>query len=172
MTEAVRRVHRNRVDVRIASFCATLGALIAVLSGAAPVNAVSGDVILVLSSAWLVIWASASAPWWAGAIACGIGASIALDPVVVTLGAMGFIAGLVVGVQQRDNGTTRAVIGAIAVNTLIRSDLDGFHGLSAVIGICTCAALLILGLGLLVTRRREARNPVGPDAGCELGSSS
>lgn len=32
--------------------------------------------------------------------------------------------------------------------------------------------LLILGLGLLVTRRREARNPVGLDVGCELGSSS
>ena len=81
----------------------------------------------------------------------GIGASIALDPIVAMLGVIGFIAGLVVGVQQPDNGTTRAVIGAIAVNTLIRSELDGFLGLPTIIGISTCAALLILGL-----RRRKS----------------
>lgn len=101
MTKLVRLRRRNLVDEPLAVLVAVAGALVAVGSGATPTGSPAWDAIYVFAASAVTIWASASAPWWAGAVACGIGASIALDPIVAMLGAIGFIAGLVVGVQQR-----------------------------------------------------------------------
>ncbi len=68
------------------------------------------------------------------------------------IGAFGFVAGLAIGVRQRDQSELRAIVGAVAVNVLLRSELDGFFGLSAIIGIATCLALLVLGV-----RRRPSK---------------
>ena len=93
------------------------------------------DVQFLVAAVGFVTWASASAPWWAGAAACGVGASIAFDPVVVAVGVVGFVLGLRIGVRRRDQSVMRALVGAIALNVLIRSELDGFLGLSAVVGV-------------------------------------
>lgn len=151
MNRARRFVRRNRVDERRALGISGVGALLAVFAGASPTGSTLIDIALVFVGAAVVIWASASAPWWASASACGIAAVIALDPVLAVVGSLGFVGGLAVGVHRQDQAELRAVIGAIAVNVLLRSELGGFFGLSAVIGITVCATLLVLGL-----RRRPA----------------
>jgi hypothetical protein len=80
------------------------------------------------------------------ATAAGVAAVIALDPLLALLGAVGFVGGLASGVQRRDLGGLRAVVAAIGLNVLIRSDLQGFLGLSAIIGIATGITLFVIGL--------------------------
>lgn len=152
MTEATRFVRRNRVDEPKAFGIAVLGGLLAAAAGASPTGSTVVDVALVVIFAGAVVWASASAPWWAVTAAAGIGAVIALDPVVAVIGFIGFGLGLWLGVRRRDLAELRAVIGAIAVNVLIRSDLGGFLGLSAIVGVVVCIALFVLGV-----RRRPSR---------------
>lgn len=156
MSRRTRPVRRNSVSEPAAQAVALAAVLATMLEPSSPVGLGGVDRLVMAVAVWAVVSASATAPWWVGAVACGIGASIALDPIVAALGAVGFVAGLAVGIQRRDNGTTRAVIGGIAVNTLVRSELEGIHGLSALIGIGACAALLILGLR---RRRSKIRRP-------------
>ena len=51
-----------------------------------------------------------------------------------------------IGVRRDDQAELRAVVAAVALNVLIRSELDGFLGLSAIIGISIGIALFVLGL--------------------------
>ena len=151
MTE-VRFVRRNRVDERFAAGAALVAACLALMAPASPTGSPIADGIVVAFAAAGVTWSSASAPWWAVATACGISAAIALDPIVATVAFLGFLAGLHVGVVRRNDGVIRSVAGAVAVNTLLWSELEGFFGLSAIIGIATCSALVLLG-----ARRRPSR---------------
>lgn len=156
MNARVRFVRRNRVNEPVAVVVAASGAVVTVQAGVSPTGSTVIDVVVVALSAFAVIWASASAPWWAGACAAGTAACLALEPGPAIVGAVGFVAGLVVGLVRRDNSATRAVVGALAVNALARSDLDGFFGLSSVVGLTVCAALLVLGLR---RRRSMIRRP-------------
>jgi hypothetical protein len=146
MTEGVPFVRRNRVDERVAASIAVLAGLGAAAAGAEPTGSAMIDVLLVTVSVAAVVWASASAPWWALASASGLGAVIAVDPIVAIAGAAGFIAGLVIGARRRDHSALRAVVGAVALNVLIRSEFEGFFGLSALLGISVAVALFIVGV--------------------------
>lgn len=152
MTEPKRFVRRNRVDERAALAIALSSGLIAAFAGAAPTGGTVVDVALVVLAVGAVVWASASAPWWASAGACGVGAAIAMQPVVATVGLVGFVAGLSIGIRRRDQPEMRALAGGIAANVLIRSELEGFFGLSAIIGLAVLGGLFLVGL----RRRRSA----------------
>ena len=103
------------------------------------------------------MWASASAPWWAPAGAAGIAAVIAFQPILTIVAALAFVAGLFIGLRRRDQAELRAVVAGVALNVLIRSELDGFFGLSAIIGVSIGVALFVVG----VLRRPSAvRRPV------------
>ena len=146
MNKTGRLVRRNHVDERNAVGLAAIGGVAAALSGARPTGFAPVDVVIVFVAVGAVIWAAASAPWWASAIAAGVAGVLALNPLLTVLGAVGFVGGLVIGVQRRDHGELRAVVAAIALNVLIRSDLQGFLGLSAIIGIATGITLFAIGL--------------------------
>ena len=152
MTEQSRFIRRNRVDERTASVIAAAAGVIAAFAGAEPTGNSVVDVVLVVASVGAVVWASASAPWWAPTVAAGVGAVIALDPIVAAVGALGFAGGLFIGLRQQDQSAPRAVVAAIAMNVLIRSELGGFLGLSAIIGVTLGALLFVVGL-----RRRPSR---------------
>jgi hypothetical protein len=145
MTDTVRFVRRNRVDERYALAIAAIGGLVAALAGAHPTGSAAVDAVLVSVTIGAVVWASASAPWWATAAASGIAAVVAFDAVLSLIGAAGFVVGLVVGIRQRDQSEIRAIVGAVAMNIFIRSQLDGFLGLSAIIGVSVGVALFVLG---------------------------
>jgi hypothetical protein len=151
MTEAGRFVRRNRVNERNAALIAVAAGVLAALAGAEPTGSTVVDVLIVVVAVGSVVWAAASAPWWAAAGAAGIAAATALDPLVAAVGALGFAGGLHIGIKRKDQSEVRAVVAAIAMNCLIRSELDGFLGLSAIVGIAVGLFLLISGL-----RRRPA----------------
>lgn len=146
MTDPGRFVRRNRVDERLAVAIGVLGGLVAALAGASPTGSASVDAVLVFTFVGAVVWASASAPWWAPAAASGIGAVIAFDPILTIIGVVGFVAGLAVGVRRDHQSELRALVGAVATNVLIRSELEGFLGLSAIIGVTIGIALFVIGV--------------------------
>ncbi len=156
MTDTTRFVRRNRVDETLASAIAIMGAGLAVAAGAEPTGTTAIDVVLVAAFSGLVIWASASAPWWAVSAAAGIAAAVAFDPIIAAIGFAGFVIGLWIGIRRRNLAVERAVVGAIAVNVLIRSELGGFLGLSAIIGVAVCIGLFVLGVR---RRPRAVRRP-------------
>jgi hypothetical protein len=157
MTQAERFVRRNRVDERNAAAIGALAGIAAVFSGAQPTGSTFVDWLLVALSVGAVVWASASAPWWAPAGAAGIAAVVALQPVLTVIGAVAFVVGLVIGVRRRDQAELRAVVAAVAMNVFIRSELDGFFGLSAIVGVTIGVALFVVG----VRRRPSAIRRVG-----------
>jgi hypothetical protein len=164
MSDTVRLVRRNRVDERVAIAIAAVAGLIAATAGARPTGSATVDAVMVFLAVAAVVWASASAPWWAPAAASGVAAITAFDPVLTLIGAVGFVVGLVVGVRQRDQSELRAVVAAIAMNVLIRSELAGFLGLSAIIGVG-------IGLLLFVTGIRRRRSAIRRPAWIALGAA-
>jgi hypothetical protein len=146
MTDPAPFVRRNRVNERNAVAIAALGGVVAALAGARPTGSGPADAVLAFVVVGAVVWASASAPWWAPATASGIGAVIAFDPLVALIGVAGFLAGLAVGVRRHHQSELRAVVGAVAMNVLIRSELDGFLGLTAIIGAGVGVALFVIGV--------------------------
>ncbi len=124
------------------------------------------DWILVGVGVAAVVWAAASAPWWAVAGAAGIAAVVAFEPIVAAVAAVAFGLGLWIGVRQRDQSTLRAIVAAVAMNALIRSELDGFLGLSAIIGITVGVALFVVGL----RRRPSAIRRIGWISAASIGA--
>ncbi len=144
--EHSRFVRRNRVDERFATAIAVVAGVVACLAGAAPTGSSFVDYLVVGLAIAVATWASASAPWWASASAAGIAAAIALDPVVIAVSGIAFLAGLTIGIRRRDQSELRAVVGGVAMNALVRSELEGFFGLSAIIGVSVGVSLFVLGL--------------------------
>lgn len=142
---------RRRVNDRVVIPLAVVAGIIAALSGASPTATTWTDGIIVIASVALVTWAGASTPWWAGAAFAGIAAATAGTVPLTVIGLAAFAAALWVGLQRRDVPLMRAAVAGVALNVLIRSDLDGFLGLSALIGVAASIAILIIG----VTRRRS-----------------
>ncbi|MFK7917839.1 MAG: DUF4012 domain-containing protein [Ilumatobacter sp.] len=151
MTE-VRFKRRNRVDERYAGAIAVVAGLVSLLSPASPTGSTVTDAIVLLTCVGVVTWASASAQWWALTGVAGIAAAIALDPMPAVLAFLAFLAGVHVGLFRRDDTEIRAVAGGVAVNVLLWSQLGGFLGLSAIVGITASTVLLVLGI-----RRRPSR---------------
>lgn len=146
MSDTGRFVRRNRVDERYAVAIGSLGGIVAALAGARPTDATVVDVILVAATVGAVVWASASAAWWVTATACGIAAVVAFDPLLAIVGAAAFVAALTIGVRRRESSVLRAVLGAVAMNVLIRSELGGFLGLSAIVGVGVGVFLFVMGV--------------------------
>ena len=146
MVERYRFKRRNRVDERGAAAIAVVSGIVAVFSGASPTGVGVVDVLLVFAGAAAVTWASASAPWWAVAAASGVAAVTAIHPLWAAIGAIGFIGGLYIGLARRNQSALREITGAIAVNVFVRSELEGFFGLSVIVGIAVGGALLIAGI--------------------------
>ena len=146
MSESARFVRRNCVDERTAVGIGAVAGLLAALAGARPTGNAAIDFVLVACFVGAVVWASASASWWAPASASGVAAVVAFEPWLVLLGGLGFVGGLVIGVRRQDLSEQRAVVAAIAMNVLIRSELGEFFGFSAIIGITVGIMLFVVGL--------------------------
>ena len=145
-------VRANRLDERAAITIAAVSGVVAALAGAQPTGSGLVDPLLVGVAVAFVTWAAASAPWWAVAATAAIASIVAFDGVLTLVGALAFVVGLWIGVRRRDLGTVRAIVAAVALNVLVRSELVGFFGSSALIGIATGVVLFVVGI-----RRRRRR---------------
>ena len=166
MSQAERFVRRNRVDEGHAVAIALVAGVAAAFAGARPTGVALVDVPLVAAAVAAVVWAAASAPWWTPTLAAGLGAAVALNPVVAVSGTVAFALGLFVGVRQRHQSELRALVAATAMNVLIRSNLDGLLGLSAVIGCSLGVLIFVLG----VRRRPSARGRVAFISSASVGA--
>ena len=140
------------MNERNVALIAVVAGAVAAMSGAAPTGSPVIDVAMIAISVAAVVWASASAPWWAISLVAGVSAVTANQLLLSVIGAVAFVGGLAVGARRDHQSELRAVVGAVALNVLIRSELEGFFGLSAVVGIAM--GVLLLGFGLW---RRPAR---------------
>jgi Protein of unknown function (DUF4012) len=147
-----RHIRRNRLDERVAIAIAVVSGIVASFADVEPTGSPAVDHPMVGLAVAFVTWAAASAPWWAVATTAGVAAVVAVDAALTFIGALAFLAGLWIGVRRRDLGALRAVVAAIGLNVLVRSELDGFFGSSALIGVVTGVALFLVGI-----RRRRRR---------------
>lgn len=154
-TNGIRRVRRAvRLDERLVAAIAVAGGVAAAFSDVDPTGDRIVGRILVGVAVAVVSWAAASAPWWAVAGATGIAAVAVVDATLTIIGAAGFVVALWVGVRRRDLAVVRAACAALALNLLARSELESFHGASAVIAIATGCLLFVLGVR---RRKRQTR---------------
>lgn len=150
------------LDERQAPLIAIASGIAAAFSDAAPTGSPGIDRMFVGLVVAAVTWAAGAAAWWAVSASAGIAAVAAIDPLLTVVGVVAFVGGLWIRVHQRDLGAVRAVVAATVLNVLARSELEGFFGSSAVVGIGIGVALF--GLGLRCRRhpvRRVACATVG-----------
>lgn len=128
---------------------AALSGLIAALAGAEPTGTTGVDSLLVIVMASLVVVLASRGPWWSTTAAAGMGAAVALQPIGAVFGAAGFIVGSVAGARPGDGSPVvrfgPPLTAGLALNSLIRSDLEGVVGLSSLIGTCLAAMMSLLG---------------------------
>ncbi len=156
---------RRRVNDRVVVPVAVAAGLAAALSGASPTGSTGIDVLMIIAAVALVSWAGASTAWWVGAALAGLAAATAGDLVLTAISLAAFAGALWIGLQRRDVPIARAVVIGVGCNVLIRSELGGFLGLSAIVGLAAGAAVVVIGL-----RRRPRRLRRGVYVG--LGSTA
>lgn len=132
-------------DVLAIAVVAVTAGIIAVFSGAEPTGLMLVDWLLIAGSTSSVVWASASAHWSASAAVVVIASAIALQPVLAVLGIIVLFCSISLLARHRYHPALRALLAAVGMNLLIRSELGGFFGLSALVGITTATALLVSG---------------------------
>jgi hypothetical protein len=166
VTDTPGVVCEDRVDERIVTAIALVAGLVAVFSGAEPTGSTVVDVLVIVGLVAAVVWASASAPWWVPATAAGVAAVVAFQPILVLIGAVAFVGGLMIGARHNERAELQAIVTAVAMNVLIRAELGGFFGLSAIIGIGVGGFVFVVGLlGRPSAIRRRGWIAVGAVAG-------
>ncbi|MEP6298719.1 MAG: DUF4012 domain-containing protein, partial [Ilumatobacter sp.] len=145
-------MQRHRVNEQAVGVVTLVAVVVACLTDAAPTGSRVIDVVIVGVSVAVTVWAAGTAPWWTISIlaAAAVALSTTWITIPVALGAL--VASWWVGSERRDLSVQRSVITAVACVVLLSSDVVGFHGLSALIGIGASLPLLVLGL-----RRRRNR---------------
>ncbi|MEM8619419.1 MAG: DUF4012 domain-containing protein [Actinomycetota bacterium] len=147
-----RRRRRMRVDERPTVVVAAVSGIAAAFAGLEPTGSTLIDVVLAVIGVGVVTWAGSSAPWWVLAVTSAIATAVAENIVVGVFGAGAFFGAMWIGVQRREQVIERAVVAGLAFNALARSDLDSFHGATALIGLALAALTIAFGL-----RRRHAQ---------------
>ncbi len=125
---------------------AVAAGIVAIVAGAAPTGSSRIDAVMIGVCVGAATWAGASAPWWVISVVAGVSAVTAGQLTLAVIGGIAFIGGLVIGVRRDHQSELRALAAAISLNVLIRSQLDGFFGVSAAVGISM--GVMLFGFGL------------------------
>lgn len=151
------------LDERRVSLIAIASGIAAAFSDAAPTGSPGVDRVFVGLVVAAATWAAGAVSWRGVSAAAGIAAVAAIDPLLTVIGALAFVGGLWIRVRQRNLGSVQGVVAATALNVLARSELEGFFGSSAVVGIGCGVALFLGGL-------RCRRHPIRRAAWATVGS--
>lgn len=92
-----------------------------------------------------VVWVAAAAHWWVLVLAAGVSLATVADPISTALSLVPMALGLWIGARQRSQSSWRSLSAAMTLLLLLRSEIDGFLGLSAILGIGTALVLVISG---------------------------
>lgn len=146
------RRRANRVAERPAAAVALLAGAVAASAGVAPTGRPGVDALLAGLGVAAVTWSAASAPWWALTLTAGLGMVVSASPALLAVGGAALATSLWIGVRKRNAPTWRAVAIGLALNVIVRGELPGFFGLTAIVGVTAAALVLIVGV-----RRRPRR---------------
>jgi hypothetical protein len=134
-----------------------LAAVTAVVASGRPTGGTWFDHVLCAALAAFVVWAAATTPWWMLAGAGGIAALLAPNLVTTVVGLAAAGAAMWVGARKESRVAVRCASGALTVQVLLRLDLGGFFGSSALVAFVVFGA--VVGFGVH-RRHREVRRRV------------
>lgn len=149
---ATQRIRVRGRDAALVLGIAVVCSIVVALDPPSPTGRAGTDVVLTFAATMFVVWAAASAPWWAGVVAAGIATALAPSLGWLLLGAVPVVAGLAVGAAQRSLPWSRALIAGITTVQFAHLGHARFFGLTSIIAIATLTALSVLGV-----RRRPRR---------------
>ncbi len=137
---------REHLAVAAVAAIAVVAGVIAQFAHAAPTGDTTVDGLLAGVGVGLIVLIGATAPWWAVAVAAGVAAAIAIDPllIVLALGALGLA--LWVGSTRRIRPEVLALSLGLSFNVLVRAELTEPFALSAVITASVAVLLFVTGL--------------------------
>jgi hypothetical protein len=122
-------------------------ALLAAASGAHPTDSDAIDAVLTAALAAAGTWGAVSAPWWAAA---GL-AAVALAATATTSVPLALVAGVALAAAvalraiRRDLPWVRGVVGAVAIQVLLRLPDFAFLGAPAIVAGTAIAAIVVVG---------------------------
>lgn len=153
----IRRNSITRDDAMVMAAIMAIAAIGAALAGCSPTGGRWVDPILTAAVASLVVWASASAPWWVLVAAGGCAALASASLAGTAVGLLAAAAAMWVGSRRESRVGVRCASAALTVQVLLRLDLDWFFGDSALLAGVVFAAVAVLGVH---RRRRPVRRRV------------
>ncbi len=145
---------------------AIIAAVVAAWSGCQPTGSRMVDLALTGLLAGFVVWAAASAPWWALVVVAGVAALSAGTLVGAAVGIVAAAVALVIGSRRESMPVLRCVSATCSIQVLLRLPSRGFLGGSALIAVAAMALIVVLGVR---RRRRIVRRRVMIGVGCVAG---
>lgn len=155
MSGNVRRTKRVHVDQSTVIPLALIAGIVAALATASPTGSPSVDPMIVGGAVAAFTWLSAAASWWVLIVASGTALATSMRLDLIIIGAIALGVALRIGMHQRNHSVLRALVGALVMNVLVRSDLGGFAGLSSIVGSSIAILIYISG-----TRRRPSEQSI------------
>lgn len=134
---------------------AVVSGLVAATASAAPTGHDTADALLLGLGVALLVAIGSRAPWWAVGLVAGTALAIALDPLLMAVAAGGLAAALWTGASRKPAPLILAVALGLSGNALVRAELGGPFGTSAVIGVGVATAVVLLGSWALPTGLRR-----------------
>lgn len=128
---------------------AVASGVVAAFAGASPTGVDGFDFAATALVVGVITWVGVAAPWWALTLSAGIALATVGDIVLMVIACVALVASAWVGTRRRTLHVVRAVIAGTVLNVLVRSELGGFLGASAIVG-CGVAILMLV----TATRRR------------------
>ncbi|MCU1392749.1 MAG: hypothetical protein JWM34_1177 [Ilumatobacteraceae bacterium] len=141
-----RRIRVSGIDAVATILIAVLAGLWIAEAGPSPTGSTVIDAILVFVFSVAVVFAAASAPWWAGVVVAAVGAAFVPSWPALVLAVLAMAGGLAVGLAKRSLPWSRALVAGAALQALTRLGNVGFFGLSSIVGVGMSVMLLIVGI--------------------------
>lgn len=140
------RRRANRVAEDLAIIAAFLAAAAGALAPPSPTGRPLVDSVLVGAAIGIVVWAAASAPWWALVAVAGVAMAVAADALLIGVALGALVLAAWVGVRRRSSPEWRAVSAGLSLNVLAWAGLDLAFGVTAAVAITAGLVVFVLGV--------------------------
>lgn len=153
----IRRNTITHQDAIVMPIIMAAAALAATFAGCHPTGGSWTDPLLTAAFAAFVVWAGASAPWWALVAAGGCAALASGSMLGSAVGLVAAGGAMWVGSRRESRVAVRCASAALSVQVLLRLDLGWFFGASALLAGLVFGAIVVLGVQ---RRQRPVRRRV------------